>query len=226
MARRDWLGPWAILMTSLAVNRRSLRRAASSPNRLKLRLRMSLSVDMIRKIRKSRSGKMMESDHHAGAAYSEFIDEQLVEERSTKSSLESRGLAVITSSATLVTLLLGVATFASKLGGESHLPLSAIILIVVGLATFSLAGAAGVFCNAPRHYGEADGDSLAELLSREHWTSDRVNAELTAATARHEILVDARGKNSCKATWLLVGFGAEVLSVVALGCAIALILTN
>lgn len=160
----------------------------------------------------------------AGDAFSDFITEQLTEERASKTSLESRGISVITSSSALITLLLGVATLAAKLDQNKAIPTASSILMIVGLGAFLVAGAAGALSNAPGRYGEADPDSLATLLSRECWLSDRVDAEISTAMARLEILDDARTRNSRKAICLLVGFIAEVVSVVAFGCAISLIL--
>ncbi|MET7735722.1 hypothetical protein ABZT02_30785 [Streptomyces sp. NPDC005402] len=168
---------------------------------------------------------MVSSDPRAGGIFAAFIAEQLSEERSRKSSLETRGLALITSTSTLVTLLLAVATLATKFG-KSSLPIASTVLMIVGLATFVMAGVAGVYCNSPQRYSEADPDDLMALLRRDYWTSDTVEAEINVTAAQRQILADARKENARKALFLLFGFASEIISIVTLGVAVAIILAS
>ena len=61
---------------------------------------------------------MQESDTRGRAIYSDYIKEQLDAQEARKISLEQRGLAVITTSGVLVTLLFGLTALRS--GGRAH----------------------------------------------------------------------------------------------------------
>jgi hypothetical protein len=74
------------------------------------------------------------------AIWVDFVEEQLAVEEARKSSLESRGVAAITASGALATILLGFVTLTKK-SGEG-------VLVVPGHARGSLDGHS--FCSSPR----------------------------------------------------------------------------
>jgi hypothetical protein len=73
----------------------------------------------------------------AGDAYTALIIEQLAEERSRKTSLEQRGISVITSSGALVTLLFGLAALTTKPQGY-QVPDGATFSFILALVASSL----------------------------------------------------------------------------------------
>lgn len=106
----------------------------------------------------------------AGAAYSQLISDQLAEERTRKSSLEARGVTVITTSGTLATLLFaltaGLTSVASfKLPGGAKLPL------LLALVAFIVAAVCGLTTNMPLKYREATPQGLARLVDARYWTA-------------------------------------------------------
>jgi hypothetical protein len=59
-----------------------------------------------------------------GEFYADFIEEELVDQRASKASLEQRGLAVVSTSGVLVAILFGFTTIASD-GSALDIPSSA-----------------------------------------------------------------------------------------------------
>jgi hypothetical protein len=105
-----------------------------------------------------------------GEALNELLDDQIDDERTNKASLESRGLAVITTSGALVTLLLGLAALVTK--AQSYTPsLGARLLLIAALAAFLVAAALGIYCNVPRRYRELQPGSLRTLTAPDVWTA-------------------------------------------------------
>jgi hypothetical protein len=98
----------------------------------------------------------------ASAAFSEYISEQLVEERARKTSLEARGLALITTSGAFTTLVLAIAA----LVGDDDLPGLSRGLLVLSLAGFLGAAVMGVVVNLPADYKEPRADGLRESLTQ------------------------------------------------------------
>src|SRR5438093_1388669 len=108
----------------------------------------------------------------AGTEYNAFVTAQLAEERSTKTSLESRGITVITTSGTLVTLLFGLVALATKTAQTYTLPDPAPGLLVLAAGLFTLAAVFGLLTNWALSYMEASLTGLTELLQRD-WDVDQ-----------------------------------------------------
>jgi hypothetical protein len=162
-------------------------------------------------------------DTNAGAAYNQLIADQLWEERSRKSSLEARGLAVITTSGTLATLLFaltaGLTTAAHfKLPGHARLPL------VLALVAFVLAALLGLITNIPLQYKEPSPDGLAVLVDANYWSASAEIGQIRVAQARVSTLAAARSANAQKVTLLLGAMFFELLAVGFLTWAIIAIL--
>lgn len=159
----------------------------------------------------------------AGTAYGQLISDQLAEERSRKSSLEARGVTVITTSGTLATLLFGLtagltATSSFKLTGAARLPL------LLALIAFVIAAICGLVTNVPLIYREATPAGLAKLVDAKYWTAPPTVGQLRVAAAQVTLLTAARSANNLKVRLLLTAVGAELLAVVFLSWAVASIL--
>lgn len=165
------------------------------------------------------------SDPPAGLAYGELIAEQLVEERSRKESLEARGLSVITSSGVLVTLVLGLSALGTE-AGTLALPQLARTLLIAAGASFVLAAVCGIAVNFPMPYREVSIAALRRLTEARWWDNKVSPARRRTAEARIEVLAAARETNAWKVRFLLAGLIFEVLAVIGLAGAAAVVLTT
>jgi hypothetical protein len=164
-------------------------------------------------------------DQNAGTAYSQLITDQLTEERSRKTSLEARGVTVITTSSTLATLLFaltaGLTTAAGfKLPGPARLPL------VLALCAFATAAALGLMTSVPLRYREPTPAGLAKLVDANFWIAPAEIGELRVASARVTTLAVARAANALKVRLLLGAISFELLAVIFLTWAVANVLYN
>ena len=142
--------------------------------------------------------------------YAEFISTLLAGEEVRKASFEAKGIAVVTTSGVLVSLMLG---FVTTVGGRA-LPASANAPLLVGGILFVIAGAEGISINVPFLYKSV---SPASLKARtELWDDAAAEAELMVASTQANLYASARRTNSVKALLLLVALSTEVVALVPL----------
>jgi uncharacterized membrane protein len=77
------------------------------------------------------------------------VQEQLARQDARKTSLEQRGITVITTAGALVTLLFGLAAFTTKRSQTFALPGGASYLLVAALVLFFGAALAAILTNVP-----------------------------------------------------------------------------
>lgn len=160
----------------------------------------------------------------AGSAYRDLIDGQLKREDARKTSFEARGMQIISSSGTMVTLLFGLAALVTgtkdfKLGDSSK------VALAVALALLLVAAVCGIATNVPLEYAEADPTTLTRLLDDRFWLGRLYVGQRRAAELEIAQLVVGRSANGLKAKLLIMGLGLEVLGVLAVGVAVLLVLT-
>lgn len=158
-----------------------------------------------------------------GAVVEAVVLEQLTEERQRKASLEARGLAVITSSGALVTLLLGIGALVSS-KTDYRITTEARALLIVTAVAFVIAGIAGVICNVPLSYQEIDMLELAQLAAPDFWDRNGDVTAMDAVTTRVTSIMRGRELNTLKAIALVVGLSAEVVAVATAATAVIAIL--
>ncbi|MEU9631372.1 hypothetical protein ACFZDB_20900 [Streptomyces luteogriseus] len=148
----------------------------------------------------------------AGQAAKNLIDAELDVERTRKTSLEARGLAVITGSGTLVTLMLAVAALAM---GKEKQAVSGWPewILALSVLLFVLAACFGIAVNAPSRYFRIDPASLSGLITREEWGEPGHDAERELTAARLAELSDARTRNEKKARRVLAAISCQVVGV-------------
>ncbi len=155
----------------------------------------------------------------AGSAYSTLIKDQLAEERARKTSLEQRGIQVVTTSGVLSTLLFGLATFAKS---SSSLSLFAGVCLLASLVCFAMAFIFGLRANRGYQYDEASTDSLRELTSAEEWNNEHpAGAERRVSKLYVDILEHARKQNGKKADRLNTALTFEVAALIGVALAVA-----
>jgi hypothetical protein len=158
-----------------------------------------------------------------GSSYGPTIKAQLDEERATKASLEARGLAIITSSSVLATLLFGLVAFTRGNVNQAHLDVGvwAGRALLLGVALFALAALLGLWANLPLKYKEADVEVLRERVQPKEWTiPDPIEAARYDAVLNVQVLDRARKANALKAQVLTFSIAAEALGAVAVAVAV------
>ena len=158
-----------------------------------------------------------------GAVVDSTLDDLIANERAKKSSMETRGLAVITSSGTLVTLLLALSALATKADGFAPTTTERWLLLLGG-AAFVVAAAGGLFSHAPTNYLDIDPQSLAQMAQAEVWSTVGEDAALAIALGRIAVLNDMRRRTEIKARVLVTATVCEVLAVLLVMIAAALLL--
>lgn len=148
----------------------------------------------------------------AGPVIAEVVAKELDTLRSTRSSLQSRGLAVITSSGTLVTLLFGLSALTTEAEGfvlpsDTHLPLA------LGAVLLVLASVAGILTTVPRKAEEVDLDDLDGLIEPELWEAPKTNASQAVASMQLSAAKSHREKNTTIARILLAATSLEIAGV-------------
>jgi hypothetical protein len=145
-------------------------------------------------------------------SYGAFLKDQIATQEQRKASFEQRGLAVITTSGTLVTLLFALAALSTKEQATFVLPNRAEPWLGAALVLFFGAALAALITNLPLWYQSANPDDIKGLVER---TTTQEEADKDVALARVAELKSAKTMNSIKG-WVLVL--ALALEVSALGC--------
>lgn len=165
-----------------------------------------------------------ESGNEEGSEiFAAVIDHELERERERTTSLEQRGMAVVTSSGVLVTLVFGFGTLIRGQGGP-HLPLVARVLVALALGTFIVAAVMSLFTNRPRSYRPLGVRPDLQRMVGDLWS-------ISADSARHSIAefrvgeVDRwRDNNKIKAADLQRAIAMECCGIGLLAASIVVIL--
>jgi hypothetical protein len=149
--------------------------------------------------------------------------DQLTDERTTKHSIEQRGMAVIASAGTLVTVTLGFTALATNDESAALRP-AVVVLLTVALAMLVAASAAGLVINLPARLPMVDTDDLASLARREDWdVADRESLR-TEYQILVRLLAELRAVNQRRARMLLAALVAEVGALFLMGIGVVLLL--
>jgi hypothetical protein len=154
--------------------------------------------------------------------YADFLKEQLAAEETRKTSLEQRGLAVITSSGILATLSFGSLALVKR-GDRIPLPGPSTVLLVAGAVAFLVAAVLALATNAPLRHRAVNPLALKASL-REHAADAEGTALIRVTSTRLGLLASIRKGNDLKAVVFLAAMVAEVLGVAFLGATICLVI--
>jgi hypothetical protein len=154
-----------------------------------------------------------------GPVYASLVSVRLAEEEKRGSSLQARGLAVVTTSGTLVTLLFAIARFG--LGSETPTKVPALSrwLLAAAAAAFVAAAVGGLLANLPRVLVRPRLSDLAERIET-RWGAPAGSAEKTVALARAYQLRELERGNDGAARAVLGGLAAEVLAIALAAAAV------
>ena len=151
------------------------------------------------------------SQDHQGEAYSAFIDSLNQEQEARKSSLEARGITVITTSGSLATLLFGLVALITR-SEDFVLPTKAHGPLGLAVGAFTLAAVGGLLVNLPLFYKGADPAGLRGLLNH-CWEEPEAAARLRVAATKVKFLDRAQSVNGVKAWVLILAMLAEVVGI-------------
>ena len=145
------------------------------------------------------------------STYSDFIEKQLEREDATQTSLEARGLSVVSTAGTLVTLLFGLGALISGLktfvlSGEARDNLFVALVLLV------LAALAAIASNLPMLYKAVTPASMRTLLNS-NWTDPEATAEKFTSETRIDVIERAQKVNSLKGYAVMLAMGIEVAGV-------------
>ena len=149
---------------------------------------------------------------HAGSLIADLITKEQDAEQSATASLQARGLAVISSSGTMVTLLFGLSAVAStaqhfKLPATAKPPLYAAAVLLVAAAI------AGIATNSPRGSKLTALQGLRPLLESPYWGYPAGPARQEVARTQLTIAEAARAGNRVRARFLFAGIILEIAGI-------------
>jgi 4-hydroxybenzoate polyprenyltransferase len=165
----------------------------------------------------------MTSQNLPQGRHQSLLLDQLADARTTKGSLEQRGLAVIATAGTLVTITLGFVALATRNSSYTLRP-SVVILLLIALAAVVAAAAAGLFVNLPARIPVIDAGDLARIASQPDWdVTDRESSRAEHQTLAH-LLAGLRKVNQKRALILFLALLFEVLALLLMGISVAIVL--
>ena len=144
------------------------------------------------------------SDDVAGPVIAQLIAKEAERTQAATASIQSRGLAVISSSGTLVTLLFGLSALATNVDGFALTAATKVPLILAAILLV-LAAVAGIATNAPRQRHAVGLEKLGTLLEDEAWSAEAKDAMQATARAQLVIAKVARAANQTMTRFLLAG---------------------
>jgi hypothetical protein len=161
-------------------------------------------------------------DDEQGAVYCAFIEAELGTERERRSNLDSRGVTLVTTSSSLVTLLAAVGAFVLR-SDKFALPSAAKVPLLVALCAFAIAAACGIMATWLHKSTVADvADLRAMRTSR--WKDDPIDSRNAVAFINIKTIESLRNKNDRKARWLISGQLAQLSALIALAVVIFAVL--
>ncbi|MGW6918270.1 hypothetical protein ACWGB8_31330 [Kitasatospora sp. NPDC054939] len=164
------------------------------------------------------------TNDRGSTTYLDFISDLLATEEARKASLEARGIAVVTTSGVLASLLLGLVAVIAK-STTFVFPDSAHAPLLAGGVLFVIAAVLGILANVPFFYKTVKPSSLAQVCT-DLWADTSDNAELMVSSTRIALYASARSTNSLKAMVLVAALTAEVAALVPIVIAVADVLTS
>lgn len=165
------------------------------------------------------SGSPLVPDREVGETYAAYIESLVASQDERKASLESRGMAVITTSGSLTTLLFGLVALLTK-ADTFHLPKAAHGPLTVALIAFVIAAVGGLATNLPLFYKGGDPAGLRGLINH-YWDESESTARLRVAATSIKIFERASRVNEVKAWVLVAAMAGEVVGVAAVAIAVS-----
>lgn len=170
---------------------------------------------------------MPDSSPSATTIYGEYLKDELARQDSRQSSFEQRGIAVVTTAGTLVTLLFGLAALSTASEKGNPLGHEETVWLAVALVLFFIAAVLALGTNFPLGYEgpglpdpkRLEAPSFANRLNADPEDS-HAEAVYAVADVRLTILTSAQKQNGRKGWFLFAALIFEVAAVACVGVAI------
>jgi hypothetical protein len=159
----------------------------------------------------------LRAETSATAVYDEYLKEELARQEARKASFEQRGLAVVTTAGTLVTLLFGLSAIATASSRTEPFGQAEKVLLAVAITLFVVSAALALWSNFPMKYRSADAPDMKERLRADDSPD---GAAFAVADLHAEILETAQGKNTLKGRLVTCALAIEVAAVAFVSVAI------
>lgn len=203
-------------------SRKFLRKSNSAPSR-----RAGKKLCVLRFLSRKANRAADSAAPSATSVYGEYLKDEMARQDARQSSFEQRGLAVVTTAGTLVTLLFGLAALSTSSAKGNPLHHEESVFLAVALVLFFAAGLLALLTNIPLGYA---GPDLPDAKKPEKPSfGDRLNADpqdsyagavYAVADVRLTILTSAQKQNGLKGKLLFAALIAEVLAVACVAVAI------
>jgi hypothetical protein len=144
-------------------------------------------------------------------------------EERRKTSFEQRGIAIITTSGVLVSLLFALGAVVTHSKGV-HMSATSRALLVLALVLFLVAAVSGIVANYPVRYELIATSDLRRLVEPEAWNGDPDPASRRVAEVSVNVLASARANNEVKGKALVAGMVAEVAAVTVVAASVVVML--
>ena len=161
----------------------------------------------------------------AGELVRSLIETEIAEGHARNSSLEQRGLAIITTSGVLVSLVSAVLGVEGLRGAHNSHSWVVALAVVAAVLCFLCAATAGISANMPKSLRATDIEGvggIAWMTGLEPFRADVEAADRRIAEVRVLYLTSLRSVNVLKGRALAVGLYAEVLGAALLAAAAGL----
>ena len=152
-----------------------------------------------------------------GDLYEELITSSLKAEDERRTTHTTQGVAIISASGVLTTLLAGL-TAVLRTGGMP-LPVASRILLAVALSLFTAAAIAALLGMSPGPYYGLDPEYLRQKVTREgwdEWAREPLRATWEIQVRRVEFLDQAHKLNTQRGRFIQTAIGVEALGVIVL----------
>jgi hypothetical protein len=160
-----------------------------------------------------------------GEIIAEVVLAELESARVAANSVQSRGLAVISTAGTLVTLLFGLSALVTK-AQDFVLPSAATWPLSLAAVLLVLAAMAGLVTNAPRRSDVMKLSALHPLVEGDLWHVPAFHAKQEIARTRLAMAENARTLNQRMARFLAAAIGLEIAGVACVGWAVISVLVG
>jgi hypothetical protein len=159
-----------------------------------------------------------------GSVYAAFIEGELKAERDRRTTLDARGVSVVTTSASLVTLLTAVGAVVTSEKSFTF-PGAALPPLIATLASFTAAVVLGILASRGRYYHVALTETLYGMVT-DHWGDDEIDSRNNVAELNIRTVHTLRVGNDNKSGLLTLALSAQLVGVAALSLTVILAVTT
>lgn len=157
-----------------------------------------------------------------GTNYATFIEAELKAERERRTALDARGLAIVTTTAALTTVLTAVGALVSTRSGF-RLPHGIFWPLVGALVAFVGTAVLGILAAGPQPYAVATPETLEQMV-REHWRDHEVDARNNVSVVNMRTIASLRAGNNRRGNLISAATWVQIAGLLSLAVAVFLIL--